>query len=370
MSEDGAEGSVERSVRQSASSPASSSSTSESESERPSHKKKRRQDENGDPRIDALIAQVGFLSNMCLQNFGGSCSHNSLQQNEPVASTSQSFLTNPNENARAFDLGKIETDFDKNKVIKPAVQERVQIIKEMQQFGQPSWKQVRYSKALQNFTAAPAFRDLKINDELCHFNKDKDYLMGTERVMAALSNVALEQRELVRTGLQEIVDWAFKAPQELNPTALFDKLTRVFGAGSHYSKNVEEGLQIVCGKRAECIEIRRERLLQEITNRNIQTAIRNVPPSEEYLFDKEILLQVVHSLGGPQTWLTVPACVKDRRPMKRKYVEPRQAQVDTGGPYNTSNPKRQKLGKRFHRSNEKPKGKKSSFRPPSSRDAK
>jgi hypothetical protein len=52
-------------------------------------------------------------------------------------------------------------------------------IQELQQFGLPFGKEVRYSKALLNITATPAFTDFFINEELCRFTKDKDYLLGT-----------------------------------------------------------------------------------------------------------------------------------------------------------------------------------------------
>lgn len=71
----------------------------------------------------------------------------------------------------------------------------------------PTWRNVRYSKTLQSFTATPGFTDLQVNDELCQLNKTKDYLVGTEKLMAALSNAKVKSSYLLRAGLQSVVDW-------------------------------------------------------------------------------------------------------------------------------------------------------------------
>lgn len=77
-------------------------------------------------------------------------------------------------------------------------------------------------------------------------------------------------------------------------------------------------MQVICGKRAECIEIRRERLLTEIRNKNVQAAVRKVPPSQEYLFDKTQLHPSIQSLGESQTWLKTPSYVTSKRAFQRK----------------------------------------------------
>ena len=79
-------------------------------------------------------------------------------------------------------------------------------------------------------------------------------------------------------------------------------------------------LQVVCGKRAECIETRRERLLAEAPNKNVQGALRRIPPSSEYLFGKEYLVSLIQSLGGAQSWLRTPSYTNPRKPFrKREY---------------------------------------------------
>lgn len=276
----------------------SSESSSLTESERPSFK---RRDSKEDPRLEALINQVGFLSNIYMQSLGGS--HNNQSQVSNNQCSNESFLTLPQAADTFLNLGQVAIDIDATKLIKPALPERVDKIKLLQNFGLPTWRNVRYSKSLQSFAATPGFTSLVINDELCHLSKTKDYLVGTENVMAALSNAMFESNDLLRSGLQSVVDWAFKSPEELKASTLLEKIASAVGKGTSFFKNSEDILQIVCGKRAECIETRRERLIKEVPNKCIQLALRNIPPSETCLFDQVKLNTLIQNFGGPQQWL-------------------------------------------------------------------
>jgi len=71
-----------------------------------------------------------------------------------------------------------------------------------------------------------------VNEELCHLDKKKDLLLPVDRVLGGLCNAVLEQKELLQSGLQGIVDWAFANPTNLSPETLFDRLSSVFGLGS------------------------------------------------------------------------------------------------------------------------------------------
>lgn len=231
------------------------------------------------------------------------------------------FLVNPSTTKlKSLDLGTCKTDFDDKKHVKPANESRLKHLIDLQHFNSPAWRHVRYSKALSDMIAQPGFCNLKVNDELCCLNKGKDYLAPTEQVVAALTNALLYQKELLQTGLQEIVDWAHNNPTDLNTNNIFNKITETFGKSSLSHKLSEQTLQIVCGKRADCIEIRRQRLINEIPNKNIQAALSNIPPSEEFLFDRTKLTSLITSLGGPLQWLSQSQS-KDKPNLKRKFKD-------------------------------------------------
>ncbi|KAF9412618.1 hypothetical protein HW555_008930 [Spodoptera exigua] len=252
-----------------------------------------------DPRIDTLISQVSYISNYLSQypvyynnsnqnNIGNpipSTSTSGMSQNisENISKdTSRQFITLPTQpEPLSLDWGSLITDIDDKKIIPPSDMDRFLELNKLQQFDSQAWKGTRYKRVLQSCLATPGFTGLRVNDELCHFNSNKDYLASTEQLLAGLSNKVLEQRQLLHSGLQSIVDWACANPQNLNPNTLFEKFSVTFGPGSSCHKNSETTMQIICGKRSECIEVRRDRILKEIVNENLKTTLRNVPPSSE-----------------------------------------------------------------------------------------
>ncbi|CAH2089772.1 unnamed protein product [Euphydryas editha] len=322
---------IERDIRQRKedSSCSSNSSTSESEEEGPPRKKSKRDAQvTVDPRIDALYEQVSVLTNLIMhQQYALSTNTNvpakSTDVIEHPKQSNGDFLTNPcTSTPKSLDLGICKTDFDEKKVLKPADEQRLNQLIKLQHFNSPTWQHIRYKKALTDMLAYPGFCNLKINDEICCLNKGKDFLASTEEIMAAITNALLYQRQLLQSGLQEIINWSHNNPTELTSDNLFKKISEMFGTMSPSYKLSEQTLQIVCGKRAECIETRRKRLINEISDKSIQAALVSIPPSEEFLFEKTQLISLVQSLGGPHYWLSPPQAVKNRDQVKRKYHEP------------------------------------------------
>ncbi|KAJ0179494.1 hypothetical protein K1T71_005206 [Dendrolimus kikuchii] len=307
----------------------SSSSSSSSEVEEgfasPPPNKRRRYKPvltGSDPRVDCLMQQVSFLTQYITQAQvpqldseinQTACKHNDIPNSLP-------FLNMPMSSSHCkFSLGELDTEFDERSVVPQASQELLQELAQLQKFCTPAWKSVHYKKALQTCLANPGFTGLKLNEELCHFNKTKDYLASTEQLLAGLSHNVLEQRQLLKKGLQEILDWASSNPKHVNVSSLFEKINQNFGPGSTSFKKSETAMQIICGKRAECIDIRRERILKEITNPNLKNTLRNVPPSPEYLFSREALQPIIASLGGSQVWLNTPNYIKEKRVNVSKF---------------------------------------------------
>nr|XP_026496330.1 uncharacterized protein LOC113400861 isoform X2 [Vanessa tameamea] len=166
-----------------------------------------------------------------------STSNNNNLQQFPN-NNSEQFLTLPSQpGSMSLNWGSLNTDVDRKKIIPTSDKDRYLELNKLQQFDSQAWKGIRYKQVLQSCLATPGFTGLQVNDELCHFNKSKDYLASTELVSAGLSNQVLEQRQLLKTGLQTIVDWACANFQNLNPNNLFDKISDIFGPGSEEYKD-------------------------------------------------------------------------------------------------------------------------------------
>ncbi|XP_041980808.1 uncharacterized protein LOC121738816 [Aricia agestis] len=292
----------------------------------PPNKRRRRYVQNpyADPRVDVLMDQVSrisnFVSELTSQTMHNTNTHQIINNCLPGPSHAvqssnleSTFLKRPCTSSNNLTLGELNIDYDDKKIIPSADKDRLLELVKYQKFNTQAWKGIRYKKAMQSYAATPGFIGLKINEELCHFSKNKDYLASTEQLLASLSNVLLEQRQLLQTGLRGIVDWASADAKNLNANSLCERFLTTFGPGSSISKNSELSMQIICGKRAECIEVRRDRILKEIANSNLRATLQNVPPSSEYLFSREGLQPIIQSLGGSQTWLNTPSYLKEKR---------------------------------------------------------
>lgn len=300
--------------RQAPSDGSSSSSSSEEETTSPPNKRPRRAHGEPysqfayDPRVDALLSQVGYLTSFVMQASGNSYGCSTSKQPD---SEREEFVVPPKQKPKTVDLGEVNTEIKSSDLLVQADPGRLTALNKLHQFNSPAWQAVRYKKSLKSVLATPGFTELKINGELMHFKKGKDYLASTEQVMAGLTNAVLMQREILKESLQQLVDWS--SENEVNAITLCEKVTSLFGSGSASHKNSELTLQILAGKRIECVEIRRNYILSEITNVNLKESLKAIPPSNEYLFSREALAPLIQSLGGTQMWLNTPTYLKEKR---------------------------------------------------------
>lgn len=188
----------------------------------------------------------------------------------------------------------------KDPVVAKAIPERVAKISAMQRFESPDWNAVRYTDIQKKYAAFPAFTELRVNEELRRledpFAPIRWYQM--ERSFAALSNAFLGQNESVNSALQALVDWSASPGLQLTPSCLFEKLTELFGKDSNYKAVSHDILQIICGKRAEVLELRRRSLLKPLKDKYLREDIEKIPPSAEYMFNPQPLASYLQKVGG------------------------------------------------------------------------
>ena len=218
---------------------------------------------------------LGTISRLNLQNLQEQI--NSLVEFLPRVNhcfdTPQNSMSRPSQGAIVLDFGDLKTSMDEKRTLRPASKDRLETLTSLQRFNFPEWRKVRYSSALKEFIASPGFTDLKVSEELCHLERKKDSLLLTEKVLTGLSNAILEQRELIKSGLQSIIDGSFS---NLNSDTLFNSFESLFGPGSQIQKNLNQMSQVICGKKAD-------------------------------------LSSLIQSLGGAQNWLNTPAYITSRR---------------------------------------------------------
>lgn len=201
--------------------------------------------------VEGMRSQLSFLTNL-LPRFLPQGPQVIPTQNEEPQSTP------------LLELGECSTTIDEKKISQVATEERVSQVNFLQHFESSEWKEVRYSEALKKLVCTPGFTELKVNNELCYLDKGKDTFLSADRVMAGLTHVLLDQRDNIKYIMADLIDWIIENQAVLTKEDLTKVVTDNFGAGSTIFNNFEQALQVICGKRAECIENRRERILAGI----------------------------------------------------------------------------------------------------------
>lgn len=243
---------------------------------------------------------------------------------------------------RLLNLSHVTTSLKDPKVSR-ADPEHLRRLDTLQKFGDPSWKDVRYTDALKLHIATPGFVDLEVNDELRQFVKGKDYTANSEKIIAAICNGLITQRDLLSQNLQEFINWTALSSTVLSSENIFDKISELFQPTSKFHKVSEEIMQMVCGKRAEYIENRRERILSELANKNLREGLRKIPPSSKHLFDEIQLRAYIQNTGGMDKWV---------RPWFHAVKDTQKADVKSSNKSNKPGPSRDFSNQPFRREGE------------------
>lgn len=333
-----------------------SSSDCSSDQEGPPRKRQRRTSSRDlEERFDILSQQlVSHLNNMLTAKFATSTEAPPLIVQMPLSNSNSMPHTSvlmdpiPNEqflNPPKLDAGSI-VNLDvsvKEPTVPKADRTRVEKIKVMQRFDSPDWNAVRYTDVQKKYTAFPAFTELRVNEELRRLEDPFAPLrwFQMERSFAALSNAFLAQNEAVNSALQNLVDWSASKDIQLNASSIYEKLNQLFGNDSEYKTVSHDILQVICGKRAEVLELRRRDIVKKLKDKYMREDLSRIPPSCEYMFDPGQLSTYIQKIGGvDKLQKQTPSSARTRA----KSPEPSTSSADVksfrGQSNNNSKPKR------------------------------
>lgn len=220
-----------------------------------------------------------------------------------AAVTSDSFLRPPTEvqQERQIQLTDFSTTV-KDPVYVKANETHLNKLSEIQRFKSNDWNSIRFSETQKKYVASPGFIELNLNDELRRFGSatsiEDSRLHLLERTFAALTNALLTQKDELRSSLQTIIDWSSDKDTTLTPKTLFDKIESAFNKESNYIKVTDDIVQILCGRRADCVQSRRDILLKRIPEEYHSSALQKIPPNSEFLFDDSMLGTYIQKIGG------------------------------------------------------------------------
>lgn len=289
----------------------SDSDSSSSSGSSPKKRKSRRDSQTVSyAHFDFLSQQIAFLANLISKNTDTE-NTNSINKNTTSVSINELNLRRPediiNKNCKLQILSEISTTV-KDPIYPKANDTFLKKLSELQRFKCDDWYAVRFSDAQKKYLATPGFVELSVNDELKRFESamlkedSRSYLL--ERTFAALTNAILCQKDELHKTLQSLVDWSNESRESLTPSSLFEKVEKLFSKESSYSKVTDDLLQIVCGRRADFINIRREAMLRQISEGFHRDVLHKIPPSTESLFNDEAVQTYLQKIGGPDKLTT------------------------------------------------------------------
>ncbi|XP_061729120.1 uncharacterized protein LOC133534041 [Cydia pomonella] len=188
---------------------------------------------------------------------------------------------------------KLETTLKSSGAI--TSKEHAEILDKLQHFNSNNWSQVRYIDAQNTYVSSPGFTDLESNDMIKSFDRNRA-LAVTEKTLAAVSHALIIQNEKLKAGFETFVSW-IGSQGDCTVEAVADKINEVFSEGD-YSRIHLDLLQMVCGRRADIIQQRRDGVLHFVKDRYMKESLRKIPPTQEHLFDDKRFSDCITKNGG------------------------------------------------------------------------
>ncbi|KOB64587.1 Uncharacterized protein OBRU01_23992, partial [Operophtera brumata] len=165
---------------------------------------------------------------------------------------------------------------------------------EIQHFESNEWCEVRFAETQKSYNHATGFVELEVNEEVKAYDSLR-HLAYSDKAFAALTFCVLKQREALQTALQSLLDWG--RGTDINYEGLSEKINDQFLNGEYY-KVSSELLQLVCGHRADVIQMRRDGITNFLRDPLTKVAVRKIPPSCNHLFKAEALTSLLEKAGG------------------------------------------------------------------------
>lgn len=295
-------------------------------------------------QFEFLSQQVEFLINLMSRSTDKEATNVSTLNNTSSIASELNLRrpVNNNESSQLNILSDVSTVV-KDPIFPPSNDKFLSKLTELQRFKRNDWNAIRFSDTQKKYLTTPGFVELNVNDELKRFEsamlKDDSRSYLLERSFAGLTNALLCQKDELHKTLQSLVDWAISSGETLTPNTLFDKVESLFSKDSAYSRVTEDLLQIVCGRRADLINIRREGLLRQISESFHRDILHKIPPSTETLFDEEAVQTYLQKIGGVDKLATTSKLVpqsyskesfyQNQKPSTSKQADDRNFRRDT-----------------------------------------
>ncbi|CAH0723181.1 unnamed protein product, partial [Brenthis ino] len=198
----------------------------------------------------------------------------------------------PAESAIKFDFN-LKTSLKEPTVLSTS-SDHLQLLNSFQHFNSENWTNVRYSEIQKLYNARPGFVELEVNDEIKQFDKINN-LVTTDRSLGAITHGIIMQSDALKSGVFDLLQWV-QDTDNFVKVDLEKKIKDIFSG--EFQKISLDCLQLLCGRRADIIEQRREAFLNFVKDRFLKATLKKTPPSCDFLFSKEQFSDFLNNNGG------------------------------------------------------------------------
>lgn len=253
-----------------------------------------------DQRLDYLQKQVSELKYLITRNFQKNSEATNSADNvegtlfyhEDNTSLSSALVEAP---AHEFDWVE---DTVTSESVKRTSAAKLDYLRKVQHLDSSEWNSVRYTDVQKKYVSSPGYTNLVLNDELLAFESKFNHLRSLDQTFGVLTNMLVAQKEALQKTLKDLLEWGSDDTQPLTNASLSLKVRELFSNTCPYMDISKDILQIVCGRRANVIEHRRDNAISAVRDKYNKAILRKIPPSVEYLFHPKEFSDAVAKLGG------------------------------------------------------------------------
>lgn len=282
------------------SSSSSSSSPKHGKRSRRARRKKNKRAQQSNPTLDKLIKEVNELRQQVFANNMHSACHDGVSVCSGVSGELYD-QHNVEEQCPDVEVQNSNSDFTfdiETKLKEPSVPKTpdsfLKMLLDVQRLGSTTWSEVRYSDTQKLYNHSPGFIDLDANEEIKMYDTTRNLALA-DKSYAAITFCILKQKESLQEAIRNLLLWSKNT--EINFDNLSVKVEELFQKGDLH-KISSDLLQLVCGHRAESIEMRRETITSQIRDPLVKAALNRIPPSSTYLFNPESFATALEKAGG------------------------------------------------------------------------
>ena len=288
----------------SSSSSSSSSNFSSSNDSRRKHRRNKKNRKRKGRVSKKLLEEIRLLRETVARQNGNHCHVSTDFNNEDVISLMAGDSDRINDEFVHENSGRsviCENDLTlsfETKVKEPSIPKAsttfLNMLIDHQHLDKDDWSDVRYADVQKLYNFSPGFTELEINEETSSYETPR-HLNHADKTFAALTMCVFKQMETLQNGLRDILSWA--KDDLLNYDVLHQKISALCSSGD-FHKSSTDLIQLICGHRAEIIQMRRDAILKHVKDLATKSSLRKIPPSTTNLFSAEKFTVVLERAGG------------------------------------------------------------------------